>query len=156
YTFARGPEVFRLALPARTFTRADFAIVFAPMLGVGALCAVMGFVLVAVRPDLPEARALCAVCLALGLTLLTGPDQYGPHRLTRVFCLALAALPPALLQLTAACWRPSRGTNRVVAALYVVFAAFGGVLFARRFDPSVFLPLLYLVYCAIANALLLY
>ena len=156
YTFARGPEVFRLALPVRPFTWGDFAVVLAPMLGVGALCVVVGAVLVALRADLPEARALFAVCQALGLALLTGPDQYGPYRFTWLFFFSLAALPPALLQLTAACWRPSRGVARAVAGLYVVFAVVGGLLFARRFEPSVFLPLLYLVYCTIANALLLY
>src|SRR5262245_29884755 len=40
--------------------------------------------------------------------------------------------------------------------MYVVFAGLGGALAARRFEPAIFLPLLYIVYCAIANALLLY
>jgi hypothetical protein len=157
YTLRRGADVFRVAIPVRRFTGSDFAVVFAPLLMVGAWIVAVGAALVVRRPHMPEARGALAVCVALGLVLITGPDQYGPYRLTWPFFLALAIAPPAMLQLTAAfLWQPGRWTGRVVAAMYVVFAALGGALAARRFEPAVFLPLLYIVYCAIANAVLLY
>jgi hypothetical protein len=157
YTLRRGADVFRVAIPVRRFTWSDFAVVFAPLLMVGAWIVAVGAALVVQRPQMPEARGALGVCVALGLVLITGPDQYGPYRLTWLFLLALAATPPAMLQLTAAfLWQPGRWTGRVVAAMYVVFAALGGALTAPRFEPAVFLPLLYLVYCAIANAALLY
>jgi hypothetical protein len=157
YTFRRGAEVFRLAIPVRRFGWSDFGEVFAPMLAVGAWIVAVGAALGMRRPGLPEARAAFAVCVAIGLALVTGPDQYGPYRLSWVFFLALAMIPPTLLQLTAAfLWRPHRWTGRVLAVLYVLFAALGWALVVHRFQPAVFLPLLYLVYCALANALLLY
>ena len=53
-------------------------------------------------------------------------------------------------------WRLRRWSRRIVAALYAAFAVLGGALLVTRSDPAVFLPLLYLVYCALANAILLY
>lgn len=157
YTLRRGADAFRLAVPVREFTWADFAEVFAPMLAVGAWILALGAVLVALRPDLPEVRALFAVCLPLGLVLITGPDEYGPYRFTWLFFLSLAALPPAVVHLAAAfLWRGGRWGGRVIAGLYLAFAALGVALVVRRFEPAVFLPLLYLVYFALANALLLY
>ena len=157
YTLRRAGDVFRLAIPVRLFTWADFAEVFAPMLGVGAWAIAVGAAFAWRRPDLPEIRALFAVCLALGLALATGPDQYGPFRFSWLFLLSLAILPPAVLHLTTALlWRSRPWVGTIVAAVYLVFAALGGVLVVRRFEPTVFLPLLYLVYFALANAMLLY
>lgn len=157
YTLRQGADVFRVAVPVRRFTWGDFAEVFAPMLAVGAWIVAVGAALVVRRPGLAEARAALAVCVAIGLALITGPDQYGPYRLTWLFFLSLAMVPPAVLQLTAAfLWWPSRWRGRIVAAVYVIFAALGGALAARRSDPALFLTLLYIVYCALANALLVY
>ena len=157
YTLRRGHEVFRLAIPVRAFGWDDFLEVFAPMLAVGAWLVAVGAVLLARRPDLPEVRALFAVCLPLGLVLITGPDTYGPYRFTWLFFFALAALPPAVVHLAAAfLWRRGRWGPRVITAVYVVFAMLGAALTTFRSVPAVFLPLLYLVWCALANALLIY
>lgn len=157
YTFARDGESFRVTLPVRTFTWSDFRTIFAPMLAVGSLLALSGGGLLAVRPDLPEVRALHALCTSFGLVLVTGPDQYGPYRFTAIYLLALAAVPPAILQLAAAYpWRPGRWAKRAVAASYAVFAVAGVLLVLLRGDARAFLPLLYFVYLALANALLLY
>jgi hypothetical protein len=89
--------------------------------------------------------------------LITGPDTYGPYRFTWLFFLSLALLPPAVLHLAAAfLWRPGRWGARVVAAVYLMFATVGIALVTLRSVPAAFLPLLYLVYCALANALLIY
>jgi hypothetical protein len=157
YTLRRAGEVFRLAIPVRRFTWAVFAEVFMPMLAVGRWIIVTGAAFAALRPDLPEMRAHLAVCLALGLSLVSGPDQYGPFRFPWVFYLSLALLPVEILHLTTAfLWRRRAWVGPTLAVAYVAFAVLGILLVARRFEPSIFLPLLYLVYFALANAMLLY
>ncbi|HEY0303198.1 MAG TPA: hypothetical protein VGC36_17760, partial [Rhizomicrobium sp.] len=157
YTLRQGADVFRLALPVRPFSAGDFIAVFAPMLGVGLWTLLVGAAVLILRPDLAAVRALFVTCALLALVLLTGPDQYGPYRFTSVIFLALAVLPAALLHLTATfAWHPVRWVRRVVVGLYAGCAVLGAVLLACRADPAVFLPLLYLVYCVLANAILLY
>jgi hypothetical protein len=146
-----------VALPVRTFTWNDFRDIFVPMLAVGGFLALSGGGLVLVRPELPELRALYAVCASLGLVLVTGPDQYGPYRFTPVYLMAVAAVPPALLHLAAAYpWRPGPWVWRAVAGSYALFALAGGLLVALRDAPDAFLALLYVVYLSLANAVLLY
>ena len=157
YTFRRDDEVFRLAIPVRTFSWRDFRDIFAPMLAVGSFLALSGGGLMMIRPELPEVRALYTLCAALGLALTTGPDQYGPYRFTSIYLLAVAAVPPAILGLAAVYpWRPRRWARRAVAGAYLVFAAAGVLLVALRSQPSAFLALLYFVYLSVANAVLLY
>ncbi len=157
YTLRRDADVFRVALPVRRFDRRDFATVFAPMLAVGAWTVAVGAALVVARPEVATLHAAFLVCLTLGLSLITGPDQYGPYRFVSVFYLALALFPASVFHLSAAfLWWPSVWTRRLVAAVYALFAAVGAVLVARRFEPTVFLPLLYLVYFALANTIVLY
>jgi len=157
YTLRRGSEVFRLGIRVRHFTWDDFNAVFSPMLGIGACIVLLAWLWLARCPERPELRALFALCMFLGIVLITGPDQYGPYRFTPLFYLALAAVPPAMGQLALAYpWTPGRWARRLTAAAYALFATLGVVLVASRFHPAIFLPLLYLVYCALANALLLY
>jgi hypothetical protein len=156
YTLRRAGEVFRLAIPVRRFGWGDFAEVFAPLLAVGTWIIAVGVAFAARRPELPEIRAHLVVCLGLGLSLVTGPDQYGPFRFPWIFFLALGVLPAAILHLTTAFVFRRPWVRPVVVVLYIAFAVLGGVLADRRFEPAVFLPLLYLVYFALANAMLLY
>lgn len=157
YTLRRGAELFRVAVPVRRFDGWDFAVVFAPMLATGLWTITVGALLLAARPDLPSLRAAFVVCVALGLALITSPDVYGPYRFVWVFYLALGVFPAAVFHLSAAfLWWPSPRTRRLTAAVYAMCAALGAALAARRFEPAVFLPLLYLVYFALANALVLY
>lgn len=157
YTFHRDDEVFRVAIPVRTFTWRDFRDIFAPMLAIGSLLTLTGGAIVLLRPDLAEVRALYALCASFGLVLITGPDQYGPYRFTTVYLMALAMVPPATLQLAAAYpWRPGPWVWRAVAASYALFAVAGVLLIVLRGRQTAFLALLYAVYFALANALLLY
>lgn len=157
YTLQRDGETFRVSLPVRIFTRDDFREIFAPMLVVGALLPVLAAALVALRPARAEVRALYAVCVAIGVAILTGPDQYGPYRFTALYLLAIAAVPPATLQLAAAYpWRRDRRLSRAVGLAWVLFALLGGALVLVRAQVGAFLALLYVVYFALANAALLY
>jgi len=157
YTMRRGADVFRIALPVRRFDGSDFATIFAPMLAVGAWTIAVGAALLVVRPDVATLHAAFLVCLTVGLSLITGPDDYGPYRFVSVFYLALALFPASVFHLSAAfLWWPGVWTRRLVAGVYVIFSAIGAALVARRFEPTVFLPLLYLVYFALANAIVLY
>src|SRR5581483_360893 len=74
YTLRKGTEITRLRLPVRPFARADFLELFFPLLGVGFLMVVVGAAVVARLPRAPHAHALFALCLAIGLYLITGPD----------------------------------------------------------------------------------
>jgi hypothetical protein len=157
YSFDRDGEVFRIAIPVRTFTWSDFGEVFAPMLVVGSLLALCGGGLMMLRPELPEVRALYALCASFGVVLVTGPDQYGPYRFTPIYLLAVAAVPPAILHLAAVYpWRTGPWVRTAIGAAYGIGALAGGLLIALRGDASAFLALLYAVYFALANALLLY
>jgi hypothetical protein len=157
YSFRRDDEVFRVAIPVRTFTWQDFRDIFAPMLAVGSFLLLSGGALVLLRPELPELRALYALCAALGLVLVTGPDQYGPYRFTDVYLMAVAAVPPALLHLAAAYpWQTGAWARRAVGAAYALFALAGVLLVVLRGEPRAFLALLYFVYVSVANAVLLY
>ena len=119
YTLRRDADVFRVALPVRRFDRRDFATVFAPMLAVGAWTVAVGAALVVARPEVATLHAAFLVCLTLGLSLVTGPDQYGPYRFVSVFYLALALFPASVFHLSAAfLWWPSVWTRRLVAAVY--------------------------------------
>jgi hypothetical protein len=157
YSFRRGSEDFRLAVPIRVFTWDDFVEVFLPLLGVGTWIVLVAAWLVYLRPDLPEVRGLFVMCVLLSLLLITGPDAYGPYRFVWVAWTALAALPPAVIHLAVSyLWRDSLVAQRIVRVLFVVFGALGITLALQRWQPAVFLPLLYFVYCASANAILLY
>jgi hypothetical protein len=157
YTLVRDGESFRVALPLRTFTWTDFREIFAPMLVVGSLLPVLAGIALALRPGRAELRALYAVCASIGVAILTGPDQYGPYRFTWLYLLAIAAVPPATLQLAAAYpWRPDHRVRRAVGIAWAVFAALGLALVLLRAHASAFLALLYVVYFALANAALLY
>lgn len=157
YALSRDGERFEVAIPVRSFTWNDFGEVFAPMLAVGSFLTLSGAVLMMLRPAKPEVRALFALCASFGLVLVTGPDQYGPYRFTDLYLMSLAAVPPAILQLAAAFpWRPGPWVGPALAGCYLVFALAGALLVALRDQPNVFLGLLYLVYFALANALLLY
>jgi hypothetical protein len=157
YALSRDDETFRIAIPVRTFTWTDFRDVFAPMLAVGSFLALSGGGLMWLRPDLPQVRALYALCAALGLLLVTGPDQYGPYRFTPLYLMAVALVPPAIVHLAAAYpWQPRAWAWRAVAASYLLFATAGLALIVVRDDARAFLALLYFVYLSLANAVLLY
>lgn len=157
YTLRRDGEAFRVSLPVRIFTWRDFREIFAPMLAVGGLLPLLAGALVALRPARAELRALYAVCAAIGVAILSGPDQYGPYRFTALYLLAIAAVPPATFHLAASYpWRPDRRLHRAVGVAWVVFALLGAALVLLREDATTFLGLLYVVYFALANAALLY
>ena len=158
YTFRKGADIFRLAIPVRPFARADFLELFVPLLGVGLLMVLVSAAVVVLRPDAPEARALFLVCLAIGLTMITAPDEWAPYWFTRVYFLAECTVAPAFAHL--ALTYPQRSTLLArgpvaYAALYLPFVGLAAALMSSIPEPSVFLPLLYTMYFFIANAAIL-
>ncbi len=158
YTFRQGRDIFRLALRTRPFGKADFAELFAPMLGVGLLMVLVSGGVVARRPGAAETRALFLVCIAIGLLLITGPDAYGPYWFPTVAFAAMCALPPAALHL-ALTYPQRRSMIRrrpiLYALLYLPFAGLALGLRSSMHEPSLFLPLLYCVYFFMANGVLM-
>jgi len=156
YTFRGGSDIFRLALEVRAFRMADFLDLFAPLLGVGLVMVCGGAVTLVRRPGAPEARALFAMCLSLGLALIANP--YYPYTFSPLFFLSLSALPPSIT-LFALTYPSSSGLLRhgalPYAALYLPCAGLGTALSSLSSQTSLFLPLLYTVYFFTANAVLL-
>src|SRR5216683_202245 len=62
--------------PTKRHTPRWLLAVLVPVLGVGLLMVLVSAAVVVRRPGAPEARALFVLCLAIGLTLITAPDQY--------------------------------------------------------------------------------
>jgi hypothetical protein len=158
YTFRRGADIFRLALRVRPFGRDDFVGIFAAFLGVGLAMVLASAVVVALRPDAPETRALFVVSVAIGLILITSPDMYSPYWFAPVAFLAMCVLPPAAVQLALAFPQPRAMPGRrplLYLVLYLPFVALAGALLASMPQPALFLPLLYTVYFFMANAVLL-
>lgn len=159
YTLRKGTEITRLRLPVRPFARADFLELFFPLLGVGFLMVVVGAAVVARLPRAPHAHALFALCLAIGLYLITGPDEYRPYRFPLLQFVSLCAIAPATIHLALA-YPHRRSVLRrgpiVHLALYLPFVALGVALRSSMPTPPIFLPLLYTVYVFTANAALFY
>src|SRR2546428_13222643 len=99
YTFRNGSDFFRLPVPVRRLEARDFAELFVPLLGVGLLMVLLSAAVVARRPGAPEAHALFALCLAIGLALITAPDQWHPYWFTSLYYLAECMVPTAFAQL---------------------------------------------------------
>jgi hypothetical protein len=159
YTFRQGTEIFRLALRPRPFRTLDFLEVFAPMLGVGLLMMVAGAIPAIRRPEAPETKALFVLCLIISLEIVTGPDVYFPYWFTPIYYLAVCLVPPAVVQLALTYPQRSRLLRRgtlLYPVLYLPFVGLWSGILAWRSEPSLFLPLLYLVYFLTANAALLY
>jgi hypothetical protein len=115
-------------------------------------------VVAAVRPEAPEARALFVLCLAIGCVLITAPDAYGPYRFVRMAFMATCAVAPAFAQLALSFPQRSPLLQRGwlgYLGLYLPFAGLGLALVSSMPNPSLFLPLLYILYFLIANAALL-
>ncbi|HYR96609.1 MAG TPA: hypothetical protein VEM57_07715 [Candidatus Binatus sp.] len=158
YTFRRGTDIFRLALRVRALGWDDFLELFAPFLGVGLLMVLVSATVVALRPDAGETRALFAVCLAIGLILITAPDAYSPYWFTPVAFLSMCAVPPAALQLALAYPQPRALLARRPMLYGLAYLPFVGLAIALLWsmpEPTLFLPLLYLVYVFMANGVLL-
>jgi hypothetical protein len=158
YTFRQGADIFELAIPVRPFGRDDFAELCVPLLGVGLLMVLVSGVVVALRPAAPEARALFFVCLGIGLTMITSPDEWAPYWFTPVYFLAECLVPPAFVHL--ALTYPQRagflGRGPLpYLLLYLPFVGLAAALIAGMPEPSIFLPLLYCMYFFIANAAVL-
>jgi hypothetical protein len=154
YTFRQGTDIFRLALRVRPFGRGDFLETFASFLGVGLLMVLAGALVVALRPDAPETRALFVVCSAIGLILITSPDMYSPYWFAPVAFLATCALPPASFQLALAFPQPRPLLPILTFLLYLPFVGLAAALVWSMSDPALFLPLLYTVYFFMANGVL--
>jgi hypothetical protein len=158
YTLRRGTNIFRLAVRVRPLGWDDFLELFAPFLAVGLLMVLVSAVVVALRPDAAETRALFTVCTAIALILITAPDAYWPYWFTPVAFASMCAVPPAALQLALAYPQPRARLLRrpaLYALAYLPFAGLAAALLWSMPEPSLFLPLLYLLYVFMANGVLL-
>ncbi len=159
YRFRKGASVFTENMPVGRFTFADWLAIYASYCAVG-LVFVGGGLWAFLRLRGPAALAFFVLCLAIGTVLCTGGDVYGPYWFTRVYFLAHALTPAALLHLAASYPEAVGGSSRwrrvILVGLYGGCTAIGGLLNVFLHEPWLFLPLVYTVYLLLANALLLY
>lgn len=136
-----APDGARLTLPVRTmrFAAVEYLWTLGNYLVVGILLTLLGFTVVALRPDAPAARAMWIAAATWGLYLVTAADIFGPAWF-RPLCLLLQALGPATLVHLALSFPEERAILRrrrwLLPALYGAAALVGvahNLVFHRSF-----------------------
>ncbi|HJQ85073.1 MAG TPA: hypothetical protein VKA21_13400 [Candidatus Binatia bacterium] len=159
YTFRKGADIFRLAIPVRPFAPDDFLEIIVPLLAVGLLMILVSAAVVALRPAMPAARALFFVCLGIGVSMIASPDEWAHYRFGMPYFLAGCMVPPAFTHLALTYPQRAGFLDRgpaIYALLYLPFVALAGALIVASPEPSLFLPLLYCMYFLVANAAVLF
>src|SRR5207249_425370 len=99
-----------------------------------------GLLVAFLKPDSPSSRGLLAACFATGVFVSSGVDLWGPHWFVRLHLIAEAFVAPAFFHLVLVFprerWPRRRG--RILAALYLVFAAFAVVYEFALDAPSAY------------------
>jgi signal transduction histidine kinase len=121
-----GREV-ALAVPTMRLDAVEYLLTLGNYLAVGSVLALLGFLVLYLRPDAPAARAMFAAGLTWGLYLVTAADIFGPGWF-RPLCLLLQALGPVTLvhlALTFPVERPAARHAWLLPALYGAAMAVG-------------------------------
>ena len=103
YTLDRQGSTFLAAVPASTFTSADFVKLFGPLFLAGLFFSLVAVVVYFLRPDTAASWAFSIFCFSLGSYMIGGlPIQLPPHFvwLYTVNVLAQPVYPAALLHLS--------------------------------------------------------
>lgn len=162
YRLRKGSELFTERVPVRRFSLGDYAAIYGTYVFVGIAFSLAGlWALWRARGARREpVLAFFLLCQSVGTTLGIAGDAYGPYWFTPVYLVAQCLAIANLLHLAASypyVVGAGSGVRRVALAV-----AYGGALLlalglgATADDLSLFLPLLYVVYLLLANAILLY
>ncbi|HZR82540.1 MAG TPA: ATP-binding protein [Candidatus Binatia bacterium] len=164
YRLRKGSDVFDAAVPVQRFSVADFLAFYGTYASIGLFFAIAGLIAlgqaVRARDVRPSVLAFFLVCQFAALTLGTAGGVYGPYGLTPVYFTAQCLVFASMLHLAASFPHPlgARSRWRPVALAAVYGAAIGlAVLLETTSDhPSLFLPLVYVLYLLLANAIFVY
>jgi len=123
YTFRRGGETLKLAIPVMLFTGKDFLLLFVFYFMNGAAFMVVGFVVRTVRPNNPASLGMFLVGLCAGLFAITACDLYGPYRFFRIHVFMECFMPAAIVHLAMVFPEMSRRVRRRPALLALPYLA---------------------------------
>ena len=92
-------EVFSAAVTARRFSGFDYAVVQGALAVNGLLFAMIGLVVLYLKPGRAATYGLLSACLSTGVFAITAADLYGPHWFFRLHVLGETFLAPAFIHL---------------------------------------------------------
>src|SRR5262249_34060109 len=159
YRFRRGAEIFAAAVAVQSFTVGDFLAVYGTYALVGLVFSLTGLYAVVRRGTRSAAvRAFFVLCQAVGCALGTAGDVYGPYWFVPLYfatqCATIASLVDLALSFPQPIAPRSRWRPVAIGAVYAVALALGAGLASSGNDAVLFLPLLYVAYLLLANAII--
>src|SRR6185369_13512507 len=112
------------------------------------------------RPPSAALTAFFLLCQAVGFALGTAGDVYGPYWLAPLYYATQCATFACLVHLAVSYPQPlgvgSRARPIGIGLVYAASLALAAGLTATSDDVSLYVPLLYVVYLLLANAIFLY
>lgn len=164
YRFRKDADIFAATLEVQRFTLDDFVAVYGTYAAVGLAFALAGTWAVwrcaRARPLPAAVTAFLVLCLSVGLALGTAGDVYGPYRLVPLYFGAQCVTFAALVHLAVSYPQPiglgSRWRPVALAVAYAMALLLATGLVRAGDDVALFVPLLYVVYLLLANAIFLY
>jgi signal transduction histidine kinase len=138
----RSPRGTLLTAVVRSqrFSETDYAMLFVALLLTSAAFSGAGLLVAFLKPTSAASRGLLASCYAMGIFLSSAVDLWGPHWFVRLHVIAEVFVAPAFLQLVLVFprerWPRHRG--RILAGLYLAFAAFAVVYELALASPSAY------------------
>ena len=140
----RAPDGTRVeaVVPARSFARSDWLLLFGVFLVTGVAFAATGLFVFLVTPGSPAGSGLLAACLTIGLFVITAVDLYGPHTFTRAHitleCLGGAALLHLAVVFPTVRVAARRRRRIVLACIYLPFVALAAAYQWALGDPGAY------------------
>jgi signal transduction histidine kinase len=164
YRFRKGAEIFAAEVAVQRFAAGDFFAVYGTYAGVGLAFALTGFWAAwrARRADRvpPATAAFFVLCQCVGCALGTAGDVYGPYWFVPLYfaaqCATFAGLIHLAISYPQALGVGSRWRRAGLALVYLGALLLAAGLVASGDDVALFVPLLYVVYLLLANAIFLY
>ncbi len=162
YRLRKGSELFTERVPVQRFSLGDYVAIYGTYAGVGIAFSLAGlWALWRSRGTRREpVLAFFLLCQSVGTTLGIAGDAYGPYWFTPVYlvaqCLAIANLLHLAASYPYVISAGSRVRRAALAIAYGLALLLALGLGASADDLALFLPLLYVVYLLLANAIVLY
>jgi hypothetical protein len=164
YRFRKGADIFAAQVAVQRFTAGDFFAVYGTYAFVGLAYALTGFVVVWRRRRsarvAPAVVAFFVLCQCVGAALGTAGDVYGPYWLVPLYfaaqCATFASLVHLAISYPQALGVGTRWRRIAIVLVHGLALAIALGLVVAGDDVALYVPLLYVVYLLLANAIFLY
>ena len=162
YRFRMGPDIFAAPVTVQRFGVGDFFAVYGTYAAVGLVFALAGLWAWLRLAGAARASILpfFVLCQAVGFALGTAGDVYGPYWLVPLYFAAQCVTFASLVHLAVSYPQPlgvgSRWRPVGLGLLYAAALALAVGLVATGEDVFLYVPLLYVMYLLLANAIFLY